>query len=216
MTTWNPVTGCLHNCVYCWARRYSRTLAKMGIEPYKTHDFKPAFAEWRLRQRFPKHDVVFVSSMGDMWGDWVPKEWIERVLRVARAKRDSLFFFLTKNPKRYHEFKHMFSSNMVLGATIETNRSYKVTYAPSPRERFEAMRDLDWKYKVVVIEPILDFDFEFVEWVREICPERIRIGYDNYGNRLPEPPLAKTMILKEELKRIAEVELGVIRKAWYE
>ena len=78
------------------------------------------------------------------------------------------------------------------------------------------MRDLDWEYKVVVIEPILDFDFEFVEWVREICPERIRIGYDNYGNRLPEPPLAKTMILKEELERIAEVELGAIRKAWYE
>ena len=216
MISWNPITGCLHNCVYCWARRYSRRLAELGIEPYKTHDFKPAFAEWRLRQKFPRGEFVFVSDMGDMWGDWVPRDWIERVLRVAGAKMDSLFLFLTKNPKRYHEFTDKFRSNMLLGATIETNRPYKVTRAPAPRERFEAMRDLDWSRKVIVIEPILDFDFEFADWIREINPEFIHIGYDNYGNRLPEPPLIKTIALKEELSRITEVETGTLRRAWYE
>jgi len=216
MDTWNPITGCLHNCIYCWARRYSKRLAAMGIEPYKTYDFKPAFAEWRLRQRFPKDSFIFVSDMGDMWGDWVPKEWIERVLRVLRTKRDSEFFFLTKNPKRYHEFQDKFTNNMILGATIETNKSYRVTRAPSPRERFEAMRDLDWSRKVVVIEPILDFDPEFIDWIREIRPEMVHIGYDNYGNRLPEPTFEKTMDLKKELNEITEVEISTIRKAWYE
>jgi len=216
MTTWNPITGCLHNCIYCWARRYSKRLAAMGVEPYKTYDFKPAFAEWRLRQKFAKGDLIFVSDMGDMWGDWVPKDWIERVLRVLRTKVDSYFFFLTKNPKRYHEFQGMFTENMMLGATIETNRPYKVTNAPSPRERFEAMRDLDWNHKAVVIEPILDFDSEFIDWIREIRPEMVHIGYDNYGNRLPEPRLAKTLALKKELERITEVETSTIRKAWYE
>ncbi|HIE18111.1 TPA: DUF5131 family protein [Candidatus Bathyarchaeota archaeon] len=216
MTTWNPITGCLHNCIYCWARKYSKRLAAMGIEPYKTYDFKPAFAEWRLRQRFPKRESVFVSDMGDMWGDWVPREWIERVLRVLRTKRDSWFFFLTKNPKRYHEFQDRFISNMMLGVTIETNRPYKVTRAPLPRERFEAMRDLNWSYKVVVIEPILDFDPEFIDWIREIRPERVHIGYDNYGNRLQEPRLEKTLALKKELDKITEVETSTIRKAWYE
>ena len=66
MISWNPITGCLHNCVYCWARRYSKRLAELGIEPYKTHDFKPAFAEWRLRQKFPRGEFVFVSDMGAM------------------------------------------------------------------------------------------------------------------------------------------------------
>jgi len=188
----------------------------MGIEPYKTHDFQPAFAEWRLRQKFPKGRLIFVSDMGDMWGDWVPREWIERVLRVLRTKRDSWFFFLTKNPKRYHEFQGRFTDNMVLGATIETNRPYKVTRAPLPRERFEAMRDLDWSHKAVVIEPILDFDPEFIDWIREIRPEMVHIGYDNYSNRLPEPPLDKTIALKEELDKITEVEVSTIRKAWYE
>jgi len=188
----------------------------MGIEPYKTYDFKPAFAEWRLRQKFPKGSVIFVSDMGDMWGDWVPKEWIERVLRVLRTKTESWFFFLTKNPKRYHEFRDRFTDNMMLGATIETNRPYKVTKAPPPRERFEAMRDLDWRHKVVVIEPILDFDPEFIDWIREIRPEMVHIGYDNYGNRLPEPTLEDTMALKKELDKITEVETSIIRKAWYE
>ena len=188
----------------------------MGIEPYKTHDFQPAFAEWRLRQKFPKGRLIFVSDMGDMWGDWVPREWIERVLRVLRTKRDSWFFFLTKNPKRYHEFQGRFTDNMVLGATIETNRPYKVTRAPLPRERFEAMRDLDWSHKAIVIEPILDFDPEFIDWIREIRPEMVHIGYDNYSNRLPEPPLDKTIALKEELDKITEVEVSTIRKAWYE
>jgi len=216
MDTWNPITGCLHNCIYCWARRYSKRLASMGIEPYKTHDFKPAFAEWRLRQKFPKGKLIFVSDMGDMWGDWVPREWIERVLRVLRTKRDSWFFFLTKNPKRYREFRDKFTDNMVLGVTIETNRPYKVTKAPPPRERFEEMRELNWSHKAVVIEPILDFDHEFIDWIREIRPEMVHIGYDNYGNRLPEPPLDKTRALKEELSRITEVEVSVIRRAWYE
>ena len=216
MTTWNPITGCLHNCIYCWARRYSKRLAAMGIEPYKTHDFNPAFAEWRLRQRFPKGSFIFVSDMGDMWGEWVPKEWIERVLHVLRTKVNSQFFFLTKNPKRYHEFLDRFTGNMILGATIETNRPYKVTRAPQPKQRYEAMRDLNWDHKAVVIEPILDFDPEFIDWIREIRPEMVHIGYDNYENRLPEPPLLKTLALKEELNRITEVETSTIRKAWYE
>lgn len=216
MVTWNPITGCLHDCIYCWARRYSRRLAAMGVKPYKTHGFKPAFADWRLRQRLPKRDFIFVSDMGDMWGDWVPREWIEKVLRVLRTKRGSVFFFLTKNPKRYREFLGLFTENMLLGATIETNRPYKVTKAPPPKERYEAMRDLDWGHKAVVIEPILDFDAEFIEWIREIQPELVHIGYDNYGNRLPEPPLEKTMALKKELSRLTEVDVGSLRKAWYE
>jgi len=215
MVTWNPITGCLHNCVYCWARRRSRRLAAMGVEPYKTHGFKPAFADWRLRQRLPRHDMVFVSDMGDMWGDWVPSGWIESVLRALRT-RPNVFFFLTKNPRRYHEFLGMFTENMLLGATIETNRPYKVTKAPKPRDRYEAMRDLDWGHKAVVIEPILDFDPEFIDWIREIRPEIVRIGYDNYDNRLPEPRLEKTMALKRELSKITHVEVGSLRKAWYE
>lgn len=214
--SWNPITGCLHGCVYCWARDYARKLAAMGVKPYKTHVFKPAFAEWRLKQRFPRGSFVFVSDMGDMWGDWVPREWIERVLDAVKSKFRSKFLFLTKNPKRYLEFEGKFSDNVVLGVTLETNRDYKLSGAPPPRERYEAMVELGWENKAVVIEPILDFDEEFIDWIYEIKPKIAYVGYDNYGKKLPEPKIAKTRILLEALSEITDLRPKTIRKAWYE
>ncbi|MCD6470388.1 hypothetical protein J7L29_06275, partial [Candidatus Bathyarchaeota archaeon] len=96
------------------------------------------------------------------------------------------------------------------------NRDYKLTRAPSPAERYEAFRKLNWKHKAIVIEPILDFDELFIEWIYELSPKIVYIGYDNYGNKLPEPKLAKTQILLEALKEITDLRIKTIRKAWYE
>ncbi|MCW4019712.1 MAG: phage Gp37/Gp68 family protein [Candidatus Bathyarchaeota archaeon] len=216
MDTWNPITGCLHNCLYCWARNYAKRLATMDVEPYKTHGFKPTFVERRLKQRFPRGKFVFVSDMGDMWGEWVPREWILKVLKVLRSKPRCSFLFLTKNPKRYHEFQGLFTENMMLGATIETNREYNVTKATPPRERFEALKGLDWGHKAVVVEPILDFDLEFIDWIKELQPELVYVGYDNYHYNLPEPQLSKTWMLVKELRGTAEVVDKSLRKAWFE
>ena len=43
--TWNPITGCLHGCIYCWARRYAERLSKMGVQPYASRGFQPTFIE---------------------------------------------------------------------------------------------------------------------------------------------------------------------------
>jgi len=166
----------------------------------------------------PTH-IIYVRRNGKpVWcgNSWVPREWIERVLRVVRSKPRSWFFFLTKNPKRYLEFEGELPNNVVLGATIETNRDYKLTKAPAPRERYEAMVKLSWKWKAVVIEPILDFDAEFIDWIYNISPVIVYVGYDNYNNRLPEPKLEKTMILLEALRGVTDLRLKTIRKAWYE
>ncbi|MBA7707801.1 hypothetical protein ES703_116684 [subsurface metagenome] len=79
------------------------------------------------------------------------------------------------------------------------------------------MRALDHPKKFISIEPICDFDLdEMLSWMAEINPEIIEVGYDNYHNRLREPPLAKTEKLIKELEGFTTVVRKTIRKAWDE
>lgn len=220
--TWNPVTGCLHNCVYCWARRLA--LTRLRHSPRYRDGFRPRMNPEEFKKQF-KGGVVFVSDMGDLWGEWVSGEWIHRVLSHIRRFPNTWFLFLTKNPQRYHDFLDEMPSNVILGATIETNRDIyfqensrlRISLAPPPSHRYKAMKDLDWPLKFISIEPILDFDIdEFIKWIEEIDPFMIYIGYDNYGNKLPEPPLSKTLELIKRLENITLVLRKTIRPAWNE
>lgn len=188
--TWNPVIGCLHECSYCWAKRLVSTRLR-DSEKYKD-GFAPKLAEKELGKKF-HNQFVFVSDMGDLFGDWVPSEWIIRVLDAIRKSPSSMFLFLTKNPKKYGEFVTIFPKNIVLGVTLESNREYQVTKAPSAMERYKSMKNLNFDYKLVCIEPIMDFDLEiFLQWIRDIKPSMVYVGYDNYSNKLSEPSKIKT------------------------
>lgn len=221
--TWNPVTGCLHDCNYCWARRLA--LTKLRTSPRYRSGFRPRLNLEEFKKRF-KGGVVFVSDMGDLWGDWVPDEWIRRVLQHISKFPNTWFLFLTKNPQRYHDFINEIPSNAILGATIETNRdeyfqerygSSRISSAPLPTRRYEAMRRLEWPLKFISIEPILDFDLDiFTVWIEEINPFLVYVGYDNYNNKLPEPPISKTIELMRRLEDFTLVMRKTIRPAWSE
>ena len=202
--TWNPVVGCLHSCSYCWARRLVGTRLK-NSEKYKD-GFTPKLVEKELRKRF-YNQFVFVSDMGDLFGEWVPSEWITKVLDTVRQNPDSTFLFLTKNPGKYKEFLGLFPENIVLGATLESNREYAVSKAPLPFERYRSMADIQFDHKLVCIEPIMDFDLEtFVQWIKDIKPSVVYVGYDNYNNRLTEPNLTKTEQLIDQLSAFTKVK----------
>lgn len=44
---------------------------------------------------------VFVSSMGDLFGEWVPEAWIEEIFEACKRAPQHTYLFLTKNPRRY-------------------------------------------------------------------------------------------------------------------
>ncbi|GAG50147.1 unnamed protein product [marine sediment metagenome] len=87
---------------------------------------EPAFHKDRIDDfkkkagKLPKGTKIFVGSSADMWGDWVPKEWIDAVLAVCSQYKGLEFQFLTKNPKRYIEFR--IPSNCIRGITVDTNK----------------------------------------------------------------------------------------------
>ena len=121
-STWNPVTGCLHGCEYCYARRiaerfsgkrvlkygaraelFEQTCTAGKAEPYP-FGFKPTFHRYRLNEyQSKKGRNIFVCSMADLFGEWVPDEWIEEVFEACERATQHNYLFLTKNPKRYEK-----------------------------------------------------------------------------------------------------------------
>lgn len=120
--TWNPVTGCLHECEYCYARRIATRFGGNLMPIFTEHpilrepvkgaygktcpypfDFAPTFHRYRLDepQKWTKPRTIFVCSMADLFGAWVPDEWIIEVLNACRKAPQHRYLFLTKNPKRY-------------------------------------------------------------------------------------------------------------------
>lgn len=67
--------------------------------------FTPTFHRYRLgelaRKQRPRN--IFVGSMTDLFGAWVPTRWIVEVLDACLAAPQHNYLFLTKNPQRYLE-----------------------------------------------------------------------------------------------------------------
>lgn len=132
-TSWNPVTGCYHDCEYCYARGiakrfggYSRkeshadymsddiiyelyeplmktdSTGRVRIAPYP-FNFAPTLHRYRLDQpkKWSGPRTIFVCSMADLFGEWVPDGWIEEVFKACEAAPQHRYLFLTKNPSRY-------------------------------------------------------------------------------------------------------------------
>lgn len=141
--TWNPITGCLHGCPYCYARRAAEDGPYLrGRGGYDAvHPFEPAFHPNRLsepcgpRQR---PSLIFVSSMGDALGEWVPREWISQVIDVCQRAPRHRFLWLTKNPARYVEFD--WPVNCWLGTSVtgygdpQNDEYYRLVYLASAAE----------------------------------------------------------------------------------
>lgn len=133
-STWNPVTGCLHGCKYCYARRIAmrfgsntlgirhwlnEPLIRNGkIQPYP-FGFVPTFHKYRLDEyQNKKGRNIFVCSMADLFGEWVPDSWIEEVFKACEKAPQHNYLFLTKNVKRYVKHGAPIAENMWYGTSI--------------------------------------------------------------------------------------------------
>lgn len=180
--TWNPVTGCLHGCSYCYARRVAERFAsplykvtkrfESSISPAEfdrirtslasgrgrvyspmafggafPFGFGPTFYTYRLDEpkKLRKPARIFAVSMGDLFGDWVPREWIDAVMETVRACPWHTFIFLTKNPARYVEID--WPENAWAGVTVEDQKLAE--------KRIPALLQTNATVKFVSLEPLL-------------------------------------------------------------
>jgi protein gp37 len=123
--SWNPVTGCELGCKYCYARDIANRFYPEKFKPTFHPERLGASDNTKVPSGIDKKDRaafgrVFVCSMADLFGSWVPKEWIDAVIKEAVDHPEWEYLFLTKNPKRYLDFE--FPENSWLGTTIDVQK----------------------------------------------------------------------------------------------
>jgi len=110
--TWNPVVGCKTSCAWCYAKRLNDRFKFIPVWE------EPQFYPERLTEPLDRKGAkIFVVSMGDLFGSWVPSAWIQQVIDVCQFTPQHEYMFLTKYPERYQEFD--FPGNCWLGTTVE-------------------------------------------------------------------------------------------------
>jgi len=212
--------GCCYNCIYC-IPSFQETVARFtklsGSNCPDCLSYRPHEHIERLA-RIPSYPMIFVCGDGDI--TFARPEFVRKI--IARIKvnlkrcPEREFLFQSKNPQcfeKYLDDLREIEENVILVTTLETNRNYgyeRISQAPYPSQRYRDFLNLDWKRKRVTIEPIMDFDLpEFVEWIYNISPEAVYLGYNSRPKRvqLPEPSPEKFFELKYRLEEFTEVIL---------
>jgi protein gp37 len=166
MWSWNPVTGCNHGCTYCYAR-----VIALGLYKQK---FVPTFIPERLgaprNTKVPERAAteigwknVFVCSMADLWGKWVPRQVIEYVMREVWDNPKWNYLFLTKFPDRYMEFE--FPAHTWVGTSVDTQAAVKraeTSFAKLVKQGHQGVR---WLSVEPMLEPIKFNDLSMFNWM---------------------------------------------------
>ena len=167
--TWNPVTGCLHNCEYCYAREGA--VMNRNLAPFYPFGFTPTVYDYRLEapansrvpegvKDDPRLGRVFVTSMGDLFGKWVPDEWIEKVFAAAHSSPDWEYLFLTKFPQRYVGLD--LPPTAWIGTTVDDQ--YRVKIAEDAFRKIKGVR-VKWLSLEPLLAPLKFTDLSMFDFV---------------------------------------------------
>lgn len=108
--------------------------------------FEPTLHEYRLQMPAQKKKPanIFVGSMTDLFGDWVPDEWIEKVFSACEAAPWHNYLFLTKNVERYCQYGvPIEQKNMWYGTSITREQDMRrFDYLPAFCQTFVSMEPI--------------------------------------------------------------------------
>jgi protein gp37 len=163
---WNPVTGCTKispGCDNCYAERMAHRLAHIegsgygtGVDsPNPEGAFNVKLRPERIEQplRWKKPSKIFVCSMGDLFHDKVPFNFINDCFFEMEKASQHIFLVLTKRPKRMAKFfgrVHDINwpyKNVWLGVTAENQQM--------ANERIPILLQIPAVVRFVSVEPML-------------------------------------------------------------
>lgn len=179
--SWNPVTGCLHGCGYCYAREIAtnerfKSAFPVGFTPLFHHERLDAPANTVIPEHYRdefhespcgaagckvcEYRRVFVCSMADLYGRWVPDEWIDQVHASMLASPQWQYILLTKFPARYVGLD--LPTGAWVGTSVDEQRRVRIAE--------DAFRQIDgvtvkWLSLEPLKEPLEFSDLSVFDWV---------------------------------------------------
>lgn len=167
--TWNPVAGCRHRCRWempggetavCYAEVVAEGLAASAYpDGFAAHYWHPARLEAPLRLKAPAG--IFLDSMSDLMGAWVPEDQVRAVLDVVRRTPQHVYFLLTKNAPRLLKFNGEYPPNLWVGVSMPPDSFMGRELAPHQQDRY-VYRALDVQAQLDV--PVRWWSFEPLSW----------------------------------------------------
>lgn len=127
-----------------------RSLALNG--PKNTKVPKEAATDARFRN-------VFTCSMADLFGRWVPEEWINAVMLAAKGNPQWNFLFLSKFPQRYAELD--IPENAWMGTSVDVQARVK-----NAEKAFANIKTgVRWLSVEPMLEPLKFERLDLFDWV---------------------------------------------------
>lgn len=164
--TWNPVTGCSKvsaGCLHCYAERMAARLQAMGQNNYRNGFAVTCHPQMLdLPKRWKKPRLIFVNSMGDLFHEQVPMEFVQQCFAVMSDTPQHTYQLLTKRSERLAELADAlaWSANLWIGVTVESQAEVK---------RIADLRRVPAAIRFLSIEPLLGpieaLDLSGIHWV---------------------------------------------------
>lgn len=200
--TWNPTGGCLHGCTWkmpdgsitqCYAKTVAEGLARNAYpHGFEHHYWREHVLGEPLKVQEPSK--IFVGSMADLFGHWVPEEQIRSVIDVMRQAHWHTFQTLSKYPNRIPEF-NLFPSNVWVGVSLPAG--HLMSEAGAARALYaylKRMTKIEANIRFMSIEPLwFDAASVFEKWVAEhgrLPFEWMIIGAATNGRLVYQPKAA--------------------------
>lgn len=193
--TWNPVRGCQHGCRWhmpdgttavCYAETIAERIAQKAYpHGFEHHYWNPQVLEEPLKLKQPAK--IFLDSMSDLMGHWVPREQVEAVLDICRQAHWHDFQLLTKNAPRLSEFE--FPPNVWVGVSAPPSEMFgkPLSFHQQTRmvvRQLDILANVSAKIRWMSIEPL---SFDIAPLLIDSPLEWVVIGAATNGHKTYQP-----------------------------
>lgn len=193
--TWNPVRGCQHKCRWqmpdgstaeCYAETIAERIAQRTYsQGFEHHYWNPNVLNEPLKIKDSSH--IFLDSMSDLMGHWVPKEEVEQVLDICRKASWHKFQLLTKNAPRLLDFD--IPDNVWVGVSAPPSSMFGKPLSFDQQKRMvrrqvEVLSQLSVPIKWMSIEPL---SFDIAPLLEESHLQWAVIGAATNGSKTYQP-----------------------------